>query len=170
MRFKKYLDENGHNGHVKDNGYISNTDAKEFEKKWLNKLKSYGATAFELSTHFGVERLNHKRNQPPLTIKELDFVLNGFISKMGSQFKKDIDAVKKHIAKPRGMAKKSIPYNNLEYGIISKSTGIRFIFALKQDRKQKNTAIVLPVTIKRDKKFKINKGEEVIVERRELWT
>ena len=92
MRFKKYLDENGHNGHIKNNGHISHGDAKEFEKRWLSKLKPFGLTAFELSTHFGVERLNHKRNNPPLTIKELDFVLDGFIKKMGSQFKKDIDS------------------------------------------------------------------------------
>lgn len=168
MRFKNYLNENGHNGDI-PNGHITNQEARDFEKRWANKLKPYGVTAFELSTHFGVDRLNHKRNKPPLKIKELDFVLEMFLKKMGNSFKKDVEAVKNHTAKPRGMAKKEIPYNNLEFGVISKSTNIRFIFVLKQDRKQKGTAIVLPITIKRDKKFKINKGEEVIVERRELW-
>lgn len=158
MRFKQYLKEE-----------ISGTEVNDFISRWKTKLKSYGVTEFKLSDHFLKDRLNDKRNSPLIRIEELDLVLNGFLSKVGSQFAKDVDAVKKHIAKKRGFNKKQIPDNEFEFAITSNSTKVNFVFVLKQDHHKKGTAIVLPMTIIRKKKFKLTKGEQVIVERRQLW-
>lgn len=161
MRFIKYLNE-------EEEKYITPKEVKDFENRWKNKLKSYGVTEFKLSTHFDADRLNHKRNVPPLKIEELDFVLNGFLRKVGSQFKKDVENVRNHTAKRRGLNKKQIPENELEFAITSNSTNIKFVFVLKQDYHKKGTAIVLPMTIIRKKNFKVTKGEQVVVERRQL--
>ena len=146
---------------------LSSNDISVFIKKWKNKLTSYGVTEFDLSVH-GFERLNHKRNNPPISIEDLDFVLNGFLRKMGSQFKKDVENVKNNTAKKRGFNKKEIPPNNLEFTIKSASKKINFVFVLKQDFKKKGTAIVLPITMLRKKKFKTTKGEEIIVEKKSI--
>ena len=94
--------------------------------------------------------------------------MNGFIRKMGSQFKKDIDNVKNNISKKRGKRKEAIPHNNLEFVVKSKKTGINFVFVLKQDRNTKGTAMILPMTVIRKKGFVTNQGEEVVVERKEI--
>lgn len=170
MRFKQYLNED-----------VSMSEIKEFEKKWLSKLKPMGLTAFEFSSHMGKRdfRINRKENIPPITADELDFVMNAFVSKIGSQLKKDIQAVANNTAKkthPLGMKNKNdIPFNNIEYVIKSKSTKINLAIALHQDKKQdgemtdrgkKGTAVIVPMTIMRKKGFKTNRGVEVIVERR----
>jgi hypothetical protein len=143
---------------------ITQAEVADFNNRWKSKLKAYGVTEFALSTHFNANRLNHKRNVPPLTIKELDFVLEGFLNKVGIQFKKDVENVKNHTAKRRGVNKNQIPENELEFAITSNSTHVKFVFVLKQDWHKKGTAIVLPMTIIRKKKFRVIKGEQVIVE------
>jgi len=158
MRFCKYLTEE-----------ITNSDIKEFENRWKAKLKPFGLTNFEFSKHSGKLKLNHDRNKPLVDIEELDFVLDGFIKKMGSQLRKDIENVKNNTAKKRGFKKQDIPPNNLEFTVRSASSKVNFVFVLKQDRKTKGTAMILPMTMMRKKNFKLKKGEEVMVERREIW-
>lgn len=148
--------------------YVDKQGAKDFINRWKNKLKSYGLTEAEFSDHFIIDRLNHKRNNPPITTDELDFLMNGFIKKMGSQFKKDIENVKNHTAKKRGFNKKELNDNEIEYTVSSNSNNINFAFVLKQNFKKKGTAVIVPITILRKKKFRLLKGEQVIVERREL--
>ena len=147
---------------------VTNQDVAKFISKWKGRFKGYGVTEFDLSDHFLLDRLRDKRNNPPISTDELDFVLSGFLRKMGTQFKKDVENVKNHTAKRRGFNKKAIPENELEFTVSSKSTKVNFVFVLKQDFHQKGTAIVLPMTVMRKKKFKVTKGEEVIVERRVL--
>jgi hypothetical protein len=161
MRFLQYLKED-----------VAIPELKDFERRWLNKLKPFGLTHFEFSNHVGKGdfRINHPRNKPPITIKDMDFLMDGFIKKMGSQLRKDIDDVKKHIAKKRGKNKQKIPDNNIEYTIKSQSTKLNMAIALKQNFKEKGTAVILPITIQRKKGYTTKQGVEVIVERRELWT
>lgn len=162
MQFLNYLKED-----------ISIPEIKAFESRWLSKLKPMGLTNFEFSNHMGKKdfRVNDTRNNPPITADELDFVMNAFVSKVGSQLKKDIQDVANHTAKKKGINKQNIPDNNIEYTIISKSTKINLAIALKQDFKQKGTAVIVPITIQRKKGWKTKQGVEVIVERKEnLWT
>lgn len=174
MRFLNYLKED-----------VTMGEIQAFERKWLAKLKPMGLTAFEFSSHMGKRdfRINRPENIPPITIEELDFVFNAFVSKIGSQLKKDIQAVASNTAKkthPLGVKNKNdVPPNNIEYVIKSKSTNINLAIALHQDKKQggdmgsvsnrgmKGTAVIVPMTILRKKGFKTNRGVEVIVERRE---
>jgi len=157
MRLYKYLNEE-----------VTKDEMQEFISRWKTKFKSYGVTEFDFSIH-KKDRINHKRNKPPIRIEELDFILNAFLKKEGSQFKKDVENVKNHTAKKRGLNKKEIPDNELEFAITSNSSKIKFVFVLKQDRHTKGTAIVLPMTIIRNKNFKITKGIHVMVERRNIW-
>jgi hypothetical protein len=157
MRFIKYLKEE-----------VNTSDLQNFEGRWLSKLKSFGLTEFEFSKHLRLDRINHPRNVKPITIEDLDFVMDGFIRKMGNQLKKDIEDVKNHTAKKRGKNKQNIPDNNLEYTIKSSKTNIALSIALKQNFKQKGTAVIVPITIKRQKGWKLKQGIEVIVERRRL--
>lgn len=147
---------------------ITREEQLAFEKRALNKLKVYGITAFEFSKHVGLNRLHHKRNQPPLEIQELDGIIDGFLNKMGNQFKQDIEKVKAHTLKPRGVNKKELNFNELEFSVTSTQTKVNFTFVLKQDRKKKGTAILLPITVIRKQGFKNIKGEHYIVERRIL--
>ena len=149
--------------------YVTAEEVKDWITRWKSKLKSYGVTEFDVSNHFLLDRLNHSRNNPPISVKEMDFVLDGFLRKVGSQFKKDVEAVKNHTAKRRGINKKDLKENELEFAVTSISTDIKFVFVLKQDFHKKGTAIVLPVTIIRKKQFRVTKGEQVVVERRILW-
>lgn len=149
MRLKQYLQED-----------ISKKEADDFITKWKAKLKSYGITHIEMSTHFLIDRMNHSRNKPPITIEEMDFMLNGFLKQVSS-FREDIENVKNHKAKPRGKDKKKLNFNELEFAIWNKASGIKFVMVLKQDRKKKGTAMVLPMTIIRDKKLKHTQGELV---------
>lgn len=154
MRFLNYLKEE-----------ITDSDITDFIKKWKSRLASFGITEFDISTH-GFKRMNHKRNNPPISTEDLSFVLDGFLRKMGAQFKKDVENVKNNTAKKRGKNKQDIPPNNLEFTVKSASKKINLVFVLKQDFKKKGTAIILPMTMMRKKNFKTTKGEEVIVERR----
>ena len=158
MRFKNYLKEE-----------VTLQDVNAFEKRWASKLKMFGLTHFEFSKHVKLDRLNHPRNASPISVEDLDFILDGFIRKMGGQFKKDIENVKNHTAKKRGKNKQNIPDNNIEYTIKSVSTNIALSIALKQNWKTKGTAVIVPITIKRQKGWKTKQGLEVIVERRILW-
>lgn len=162
MKFKKYLTEK------QQRDIVTDKQVKEFVSKWRNKMQSKFGATFNFSIHFIKDRLNHPRNKIPISTEEMDFVLNGFLKKMGSQFKKDIEAVKNYRAKPRGKNKKQLNFNELEFVVSSRSTGISFVFVLKQDFHQKNTVVILPITIMRKKKFAVNKGEEVIVERKTI--
>lgn len=157
MKFKQYLNEE-----------ITDSEIKDLISKWKSKLGRYGITNVDLSTH-SFKRLNHERNTPPISVEDLDFTLDGFLRKMGSQFKKDIDNVKNHTARKRGIHKEKIPDNNLEFTVKSNKTKTNLVFVLKQDFKKKGTAMVLPITMMRKKNFKTTKGEEIIVERREIW-
>ena len=142
--------------------YITKENADAFVNKWKFTLKSYGITHVEFSTHFFNERLNHPRNQPPITIEEMDKMLTAWIDKTGTQFKKDVNSVKAHTLKPRGKNKNALNFNELEIAIHSKKTGIKFVIVLKQDRHQKNTAILLPTTIVRDKSKLIHTQGELV--------
>jgi len=157
MKFKKYIQEE-----------ITSQEAQDFIDRWKVKLKIFGVTEFSLSKHFLVDRLNHPRNKPPISVDELDSILESFLKKMGSQFKKDVENVRNHTTKRRGINKKQIPENELEFAITSSSTKIKFVFVLKQDFHKKGTAVVLPTTIIRHPQFKITKGEQVMVERNEI--
>jgi hypothetical protein len=160
MKFYNYINEKTTEG-------IGDSEIRDFIKRWKMKLSRYGVTEFDLSIH-GFKRLNHERNNPPILIDDLDFVLEAFLKKMGSQFKDDVQNVRNNTAKKRGLNKKQIPPNNLEFTVKSKSKKVNFVFVLKQDFNKKGTAIVLPMTMMRKKSFKVIKGEEVIVERRML--
>lgn len=157
MRFKIYLRE-----------LVTVDVAKDFINRWKAKLKTYGVTEFDLSNHFLLDRLNDKRNSPPIKVDELDFLLDGFLRHMGRQFKEDVSNVKNHTAKRRGLNKKQIPENELEFAVTSNSTKVNFVFVLKQDYNQKGTALVLPLTIIRKKTFKVTKGIPVVVEHHEI--
>lgn len=157
MRFYNYLKEE-----------VSDSEISDLINRWKSKLKPYGITNVNMSVH-GFKRMNHKRNNPPIAIEDLDWVLDGFLRKMGSSFKKDIVDVKNHVAKPRGIDKKRIPYNNLEFAVKSVKTNVVLVFVLKQDFNKKGTAMVLPMTMQRKKGYNISKGQEVVVERREIW-
>lgn len=154
MRFKQYL--------VVET--VTNDEVRTFIGKWKSKLKTYGVTNLDMSNHFLLDRLNHKRNNPTITVDELDNVLEGFLRKVGNQFKKDVENVRNHTARRRGFNKKQIPENELEFAVSSASSGVNLVFVLKQDFHQKGTAIVLPMTILRKKKFKPTKGEHIVVE------
>lgn len=156
MRFINYLNEQI------DSGQITS-----FLTRWNQKLSSsFGLTDIEASAHWLRDRVNDTRNVPPIKIEELDFVLDMFFSKMGTQFRKDVDDVKKNIAKKRGKRKQDIPPNEIEYAIKSISTKIALVIVLKQQNHAKNTAIIRLVTIMRKKGFGVNKGVEVVVERK----
>jgi hypothetical protein len=159
MRFKNYLMER-----------IEKSEAQEFVNRWKNKLKGIGLTHVEFSTHFIEDRLNDKRNNPPIEIEELDSIMDGFMRKFGSQFIKDIENVANHTAKKRGFNKKAIPNNEYEFTVTSTSSKVNLVFVLKQDRNKKGTAMILPMTIQRKKNWKVTKGDHIIVERRQLWT
>ena len=160
MRFLRYLKEE-----------VSLQDVKEFERRWASKLKAFGLTHFEFSKHVKLDRLNHPRNASPISVEDLDFVMDGFIRKMGSQLRKDIEDIKNFTAKKRGLNKQNIPTNNLEFTIKSVSTNIALSIALKQNFKTKGTAVIVPITIKRQKGWRTKQGVEVIVEsnRRIIW-
>jgi hypothetical protein len=145
-------------------GPISKSEADKFVKTWNSTLKSVFGADFRLSTHFVVDRLNDRRNKPQISICELTFVLNKFFKKFASQFKQDVEDVKNNIAKGRGKNKDKLMRNEFEYVISSRSTGINFVFALKQDRNTKGTALMLPITVMRKKGFGVNKGEQIVVE------
>ena len=142
--------------------FVTKPDADQFVSKWKMRLKTYGITHIEFSTHFFVDRMNHSRNKPPVSIEEMDSMLESFFNKVGSQFKKDVEAVKSHSLKPRGKNKGALNYNELEIAMYNKKSGIKFVIVLKQDRKQKGTAMVLPVTIVRDKNKLIHTQGELI--------
>ncbi len=150
MKLAKYLNEK-----------ISRAESDSFIAKWKSKLKSYGITHIEWSTHFFTDRMNHPRNKPPITIEELDYMLTGFLNSQPN-FKTDVENVKNHTQKPRGKNKKALNFNELEFAVHSKKNGIKFVFVLKQDRKQKDTAMILPMTIVRDKKKLIHTQGELI--------
>jgi hypothetical protein len=168
MRFKKYLSES--------NELISDSELKNFENIWKGKLKQFGLTNFKNSDHFD-ERIRHTRNVPPISLDELNLAMNAFIRQKGSQLKQDIEQVKKHALKPRGKDKKKLNFNELEFTISSVSTGVNLTLTLKQDRKTKGTAMLLPVTVIRKKKgYFVKQGEQYVVEgvqyiitRREIW-
>ena len=96
--------------------------------------------------------------------KEAQVFIEKFLKKEGTQFKKDIEDVKNHTVKRRGLNKKDIPEGSFEYAITSRSTEIKFVFALKQDYERKGTAVLLPVTIIRDPKFRITRGIHIMIE------
>lgn len=156
MKFFNYLTEE-----------ITEQEITDFIKRWKRTLAGFGVTELELSNH-GFKRLNHKRNNPPIAIDDLDYLLSAFLKKMGSQFKTDVEKVKQNIAKKRGKNKQDIPSNNLEFTVKSKSRKVNLVFVLKQDRNTKGTAIILPMTMMRKKTFHTTKGEEIIVESREI--
>lgn len=177
MKLKKYLVDNcsfdiryniKQQRKLLEDTIVTNQNIEEFINKWKKRFKLYGVTEFDLSKHFLSERLRHKRNKPPISVEEIDFILEGFLRKMGSQFRRDVENVKNHTSKKRGKNKKDIKENELEFAISSRSTKINFVFVLKQDFHKKGTAIILPITILRKKNFRVTKGEEVIVERRVL--
>lgn len=149
MRLNKYLKEMG------------GDDSSKFISKWKSELKGYGLTHVEFSTHFIKDRLNHPRNKPPITLEEMDFMVKGFLKKVGTQFRKDIEDVKNHRAKPRGKNRKKLNYNEIEFAIWNPKSTIKFVMVLKQDRKEKGTAMILPMTIIRDKTLKHTQGELV---------
>lgn len=158
MRFNNYLKER-----------VEGDDVASFVTKWKTKLATYGVTNFEASTHWIRDSLNNKRNNPPITLKELNFILEMFLRKMGSQFKTDVENIKNHIAKKRGLNKQELNNNEYEYVIKSKSTNIALPIVLKQDFKQKGTAAIVPITVQRKKGYKVNKGIEVMVEKKEIY-
>lgn len=155
MKFKLYLNEQ-----------VEKAEVDKFASKWKSKLAPYGVTNFEVSTHWIKDSLNNSRNNPPISIEELDFILNMFLKKMGSQFKTDVENIKNHTAKKRGLNKNELNNNEYEYVIKSASNHIALPIVLKQDFKKKGTAVIVPVTVQRKKGYKVNKGIEVMVERR----
>lgn len=156
MKFLNYLKEE-----------ITEAEIADFIKRWKSKFAKYGVTEFELSTH-GFKRLNHKRNNPPIDISDLDYLFDAFLKKQRNQFKIDVEKIKNNTAKKRGKNKQDIPPNNLEFTVKSKSKKVNLVFVLKQDKKTKGTAIILPMTMMRKKTFHTTKGEEIIVESREI--
>jgi hypothetical protein len=130
---------------------ITEQERIDFLDKWKKVLGNYGITHIEESIHFGLERLNHSRNKPCIKIDELDHMLSEFIDT--PMLREDIECIKNHTCKPRGLHKKELNYNELEFTLWYKANMIKFVFVLKQDRKQKDTAMLLPMTVIRDKKL-----------------
>jgi len=145
---------------------MTEAEAAIFKNKWRKVVNKYGAE-LKGSEHFSKERLNHPRNKPPLTVEELDWLLDTWFSKYNSKFKKDVENVKKNIAKPRGENKKQIPFNNLEWtisGSVKDRSKIHIVLALRQLKDQqgkgaKGTAILVIQSVIRTKNKKITKGE-----------
>lgn len=145
-------------------GPVTDAESRKFVDTWHSTIKSVFGADFRLSNHFIKDRLNDKRNKPQISVCELTFVLNKFFKKFAKQFKDDVEDVKNNVAKGRGKNKDKLNRNEFEYVISSRSTGINFVFALKQNRNQKGTAVMLPMTVMRKKGFGVNKGEQIIVE------
>lgn len=57
---------------------ISQQEATQFEKTLNNKLQQFG-TEFVMTVHFAVERLNDPRNEPPITLQELESIFDRLI-------------------------------------------------------------------------------------------
>lgn len=160
MRFKDYLNEISFKGYLKKQE-ISKPEINRFVSDINSKIKQYGAT-FTLTNHFVNDRINDPRNNPPLTLAEIEWVMRQWFKENETLFKKDVENVKNNIAKPRGENKKQIPFNNLEWtasGKIKDRNFVHVVFALRQDREKKGTAILLPQTIIRTKNKKVTKGE-----------
>lgn len=143
---------------------VSDAEARKFVATWSSTLRKVFGVDFEFSTHFLKDRLNDKRNKSQISTCELTFVLNKFFKKFASQFKQDVDDVMNNRAKGRGKNRDRLRPNEFEYVVTSRSTDINIVFALKQNRGRKGTAIMLPVTIMRKRGFGVNKGEQIIVE------
>lgn len=159
MRFKKYLNEISFRGYIQKD--ISKSEINKFVSDMNSKVKRYGAK-FELTNHFVNERLNDTRNVPPLTLREIEWVMRQWFKENETLFKRDVENIKNNIAKPRGINNKQIPYNNLEWtasGKIKDRNFVHVVFALRQDGGQKGTALLLPQTIIRTKNKKVTKGE-----------
>ena len=112
-----------------------------FVNEWRKEINKYGAE-LKGSEHFEEERLNHPRNKPPITTEELGWLLDTWINEHSDQFKKDIEDVKKNIARPRGINKKRIPHNNLEWtisGNVKNRNYVHIVLALRQLKDQTGT-------------------------------
>jgi len=155
MRFGEYLNEE-----------VSREESDRFKAKWRDEVGKYGAT-IKGSEHFDKDRLNDPRNKPPITTEELDWLLSAWFDKHKNQFKKDVEAVKENIARPRGINKKRIPHNNLEWtisGSVKDRNKIHIVLALRQLKDQqgkgtKGTAILVIQSVIRTPNKKITMGE-----------
>lgn len=160
MRFKNYLEKD----------QVSSSEINAFVSEWKNKLKSYGGCDFNLTAHFVKDRLNDPRNTPPVTIEEMNWLLETYLKQYGKSFKQDVENVKNNVAKPRGMNAKQITKeygpNNLEWNVSGKikdRSKLHIAFVMKQDNKQKGTCVLKPQTIIRTKNKKQTRGEYIEV-------
>lgn len=146
--------------------YLTDKEATDFKNKWRKEVNKYGAE-LKGSEHFDKDRLNDPRNKPPITTEELGWLLGSWFDKHGAQFKKDVDDVKKNIARPRGINKKRIPHNNLEWtisGSVKDRNKVHIVLALRQLKDQqgkgsKGTAILVIQSVIRTRKKKVTMGE-----------
>ena len=84
-----------------------------------------------------------------------------------AQFKIDVENVKKNIARPRGINKKRIPHNNLEWtisGSVKDRNSVHIVLALRQlkdnqGRGTKGTAILVIQSVIRTRNKKVTMGE-----------
>ena len=137
-----------------------------FVNRWRKEVNKYGAE-LKGSEHFEEERLNHPRNKPPITTEELGWLLGTWFEKHSAQFKIDIENVKKNIARPRGINKKRIPHNNLEWtisGSVKDRNSVHIVLALRQLKDQqgkgtKGTAILVIQSVIRTRNKKVTMGE-----------
>jgi len=58
---------------------ITRDELAVLENRINDQLASY-KTTFSMSVHFGIDRVNHLRNVPPITIVELQSIFNRFIT------------------------------------------------------------------------------------------
>jgi hypothetical protein len=155
MRLENYLNEE-----------VTEGEALRFKHKWRQELNRYGVE-IKGSEHFDKDRLNDPRNKPPITLEELDWLLSVWFNKHKEQFKKDVEDIKKNIARPRGINKKRIPHNNLEWtisGSVKDRNNIHIVLALRQLKDQqgkgtKGTAILVIQSVIRTRNKKVTMGE-----------
>ena len=143
---------------------ITMSQSEKFKERWDVALRKVFGVVFSMSKHYLYDRQGDPRNEDPITICELDLMLQDFITKRGREFMKDVDEIKRGVAKPRGINKEKIPHNNLEFVITSRSCDINWVMVMKQDYKKDGTCVILPSTIMRKRGFKVNKGERIMVE------
>ncbi len=145
---------------------MTEAEVASFKNKWRKEVNKYGAE-LKGSEHFDKERLNHPRNKPSITAEELDWLLESWFKKHSAQFKIDVENVKKNIARPRGINKKRIPHNNLEWtisGSVKDRNSVHIVLALRQlkdnqGRGTKGTAILVIQSVIRTRNKKVTMGE-----------
>ena len=92
---------------------INQQEIRQLEQAINRKLTRYNAV-FIMTVHFSVDRLNDARNNPPITINELELIFNSLIDNhitaivaLNDKDTFNIRCTKSHINMPCGVVKES---------------------------------------------------------------